>query len=187
MELLDWYRNRTAKTPNEKQSENYRSMSKTLNFSPSDFDHLIEYALANNMCFTPGCTTCGARRFRRLCREKIGFEAICSIVRAVTPSYFFEHYTFSWMQVATVLDHEFTKEGGLPRDNFLLQELERLSQAHEDARRKQRKEYEDAMHRQKQERDAAKQKRREEHEEVRRTRKEEYEATMRRQQENVQH
>ena len=103
-------------------------------YSPEDYDELIQYAHIKNMCITPGCTTCGAMPFRKLCREEIGFENICGIVRAVTPEYFEKHYTFEWMQVATVLDCEFHKEGGLPRDNFLLQELERLSQEHENQR-----------------------------------------------------
>lgn len=100
-------------------------------YSPCDYDELIQYAHLKRMCFMPGCTTCGAMPFRRLCRYDIGFENICGIVRAVTPEYFAEHYTLDWMMAATVLDCEFRLEGGLPRDNFLLQELERLSKEHE--------------------------------------------------------
>ena len=104
-------------------------------YSPEDFDELIEYARIKNMCIQPGCTTCGAMPFRKLCREEIGYENICGIVRAVTPEYFDEHYKLSWMQAATVLDFEFYREGGLPRDNYLLQELDRLSREYESRRR----------------------------------------------------
>ena len=179
MGLYDWKKEITIKEERKNKSEKFSGASKISNFSPSDFEDLINYAKANHMCFMPGCTTCGASRFRRHCREKIGFDAICGIVRAVTPEYFSGHYTFSWMEAATVLDWEFVKEGSLPRDNFLLQELERLSQAHEDARRKHREECEVAARKQREERDAAKQKRREAHEEVRRKRKEAYENAMR--------
>ena len=104
-------------------------------YSPEDFAELIEYANMKNMCMNPGCTTCGCMPFRKLCRETIGYENICGIVRAVTPEYFAEHYESSWMDAATVLDAAFWREGGLPRDNYLLQELERLSQEHKRRRR----------------------------------------------------
>ena len=106
-------------------------------YSPEDFDELIEYARIMNMCIEPGCTTCGAMPFRKLCREQIGYENICGIVRAVTPDYFAKHYTCAWMQAATVLDVEFYREGGLPRDSYLLQELEKLSREHENRRTRQ--------------------------------------------------
>ncbi len=109
-------------------------------YSPEDYDELIQYARLKNMCITPGCTTCGAMPFRNLCRTTIGFENICGIVRAVTPEYFAKHYTFAWMQAATVLDCEFRIEGGLPRDNFLLQELEHLSEEHESQRKNRKRE-----------------------------------------------
>ena len=105
-------------------------------YSPEDFSELIEYARSQRMCITPGCTTCGCMPFRTLCRETIGYENICGIVRAVTPEYFAAHYTLDWMKAATVLDITFRAEGGLPRDCYLLQELERLSQEHEQRRKK---------------------------------------------------
>ena len=102
---------------------------------PKDFEGLMEYARIGKMCITPSCTTCGAMPFRRFCRRVIGYEGICEMVRAVTPEYFGEHYTLEWMQAATALDIEFQREGGLPRDNWMLQRLEALSAAHEAARR----------------------------------------------------
>ena len=91
-------------------------------YSPEDFAELIEYANMKNMCMNPGCTTCGCMPFRKLCRETIGYENICGIVRAVTPEYFAEHYESSWMDAAAVLNAEFYREGGLP-DCCLLQKL----------------------------------------------------------------
>ena len=114
--------------------------SKRINFKvedslPKTFPELIEYTKKHNMCIVPGCTTCGSMPFRELCRNEIGFDNICFVVRNVTPTCFHEYYTLDWMYAATILDVEFYKEGRLPRDNFLLQELERLSAEHENQRR----------------------------------------------------
>ena len=62
----------------------------------------------------------------------VGYEKICELIRAVTPEFFAEHYTLRWMMAATIMDCIFH----LPRDNFMMQELDRLSREHENSRRK---------------------------------------------------
>lgn len=112
------------------RDEQIRAQVSKLYHPVNDFNEFMQ--IAQHMCIDPGCTTCGAMHFRLMCREMVGYEKICELIRAVTPEFFAEHYTLRWMMAVTIMDCIFH----LPRDNFMMQELDRLSREHENSRRK---------------------------------------------------
>ena len=96
------------------------------------FKELVDYANKERMCFRPYCTTCGSIEFRNYCNKVLGYEKILELIRSVDKETFDKYYTLDWMYVATVLEMEF---GVLPRDNFLMIELTKLSNKYEESKK----------------------------------------------------
>ena len=103
-------------------------MLKLICNSPEAFGKLVAYAYINDK--VPSLRDLSRPEEEgiwKFYRETIGYEKICVIVRSVTPEVFEQHYMHRWLVLASRLDYVFHEEGGLPRDNFLMQELDRIS------------------------------------------------------------
>ena len=70
------------------RDEQIRAQVSRLYHPVNDFNEFMQ--IAQHMCINPGCTTCGAMHFRLMCREMVGYEKICELIRAVTPEFFAE-------------------------------------------------------------------------------------------------
>lgn len=127
----------------------------------SSFWDFLDYVKTQKMCTTPGCTTCYCAPFRALCKSKIGYETMCTLVSSVTQEELHEHAPQEWYEpIRIIYDVVFPE---IPVDNPLMMEYLRIRQTLLDAIEKRRKASLEAVEREKEEARIRRQKRYSDH------------------------